>query len=183
MSNEKAWYIAYVGDPKKINTIQIIFETLKIDFSLWCPSQTVYKTKRGEVTTGLRMLFPGYVFIHVNYDGFLDEQLYEGKIGYFLKAPGAYLPTMLTEDEIKTIRELENIRPEPSTLSIPCNVHVGDFVEITNGPFLGAKGAVIDVRRDKVRVELVVFGRLVAVDVEARSVFVKSTEGTSNSKP
>jgi transcriptional antiterminator NusG len=167
--DNRGWYIIYIGDPKKINDVQIVFETMKKDVTIWAPTQTVLRKQRGENVVVTRPLFPGYLFVNFVLEGDIEEQLYDAKAGYFLKAPGSDHLYKITDEEIQRIKEIEN-RHVVDANTETVNIEVGNFVEVTNGPFLGAKGNVLEVRKDRVKVELTIFGRLIAVDVNPHSV-------------
>jgi transcription antitermination factor NusG len=174
---EKMWHIVYTGNPKKLAAVQNVFESLRYDFALWVPAQQVNRVIRGTNTMVAKVLFPGYVFVNFAYKGpEVEDALLDAKAGYLLKSPGIEAPAFITEKEVNHIKDLEQIRIA-EVINLP-KVSLGDFVEVTNGAFMGAKGTVVEVKKNSVKVELVIFGRVVAVEVSSENIYkVKEEHG------
>jgi len=163
--SDKKWYIVYVGNPRKIDSVRTVFNETVGDFTMWIPTQEVVQRINGDVNTSARALFPGYVLVNFVHEGSgIDDQLYEVKAGFLLKAAGSNVPAFLTDEDVEIIKIHEKEKVDEEAVS-GILVKIGSFVELTNGPFIGARGTVTGVKKDKVSVELVIFGRFVPVEI------------------
>jgi transcriptional antiterminator NusG len=114
-----------------------------------------------------RKLYPGYLMAEVDYN---DRILYlfreTSGVGDFVGGSLTHPPLPMTQKEVD--RMLGN--PGTQTPAVPpkINLSVGDRVKVRDGTFVGMEGEVKDILEAKgmVRVELTIFGRGVAVEME-----------------
>jgi len=180
----KEWYIIYIGNPKKVEAVRTAFHDINMqDFTLWTPTQEVIqKDANGNIKSITRPMFPGYLFVNFLYTGnSIEDALYDLKAGFLLKGPGGTVPTNVTDEQIEMIKQLEKVRVEEGITNT--TVAIGSFVELTNGPFIGVRGIVVGTRKGKVIVELVIFGRMVSVEVDEKHLnYVPSESELEQSK-
>lgn len=181
--SDKAWYIVStqgIGS-RGVFKIQAILDILGYEGLIWTPM-----VKVGATTVNIKKLksidktlFPSYVFIQtVINDSKLEQALVEAKIGRFLKLPGETMPTMISEEDIEHIKDLEEANSEPVPEDIIA-IDIGNFVEICVGPLIGFKGIVVKISGHSVTVETLIFGRSTPVSVNIAHLS-KLTETNSN---
>ena len=113
-----------------------------------------------KVKVKFRKALPGYIFIHCR----LTEQVYSciksvPGIVKFLGNP----PNPIPESQVKELLVLLN-KTTP-LLTDEIKFKVGEKVRITNGTFMSVDGVVSKEGRDKVDVDISVFGRQVPVSI------------------
>lgn len=174
---ETSWYVLYMSDMKKINTLNATFTSTGQRFCLWTPMQqnpVVRGVRNGEEFTPL---YPGYLF--VNYNGNIKEienELRTVNYGFFLRRPGDDLPAKISSAEITAIKELEFRHTVTEATKPAIMFNIGDKVEIINGPFLGILGTVLEPKKDKVLVEISIFSRTVIVEVNSFSCILNNEQ-------
>ena len=168
-----SWYIIYVGDSKRIRHLPIAIKSITSEYSLWIPTKRVIQRTRGKDIEVERFLFPGYVFVKLNIDPKIAESTVKTATGgYFLKNPGTSEPRMVSDTEIQYLRGQEMEHQSPKSLAESYNLVEGQTVEIKNGPFIGAKGIIKQIKRSKVVVEVNIFGRGVLAEVDPTSCYI-----------
>jgi transcription termination/antitermination protein NusG len=132
------------------------------------------KNNRKVTRTKERKLYPGYLFVEVEYN---DRILYlfreTSGVGDFVGSHPAALdraPTPMTDREVQrmlgpTEKEEEGVSDIPTP---PKGMHVGNRVRVVDGIFNGQEGIVKQILDTvgKVQVEVTIFGRPVSVEVE-----------------
>ena len=130
------------------------------------PTQDVVEIRNGKRVTVTRRLYPGYVLVHMD----LNERTMHtiNNIQGVIKFVGAGRdPQPLREEEINKILGIEVETSEPGVQEeIP--FHVGQVVEVMQGPFADFSGTVQEVYADKgkVKVEVSLFGRPTSVELD-----------------
>jgi transcriptional antiterminator NusG len=169
----KKWYVAFVGDQKRISALPAAIKSVVLDSAVWIPEKKVYLKIRGKNRELLRPLFPGYVFINVDIEaGQVEEAIQTSCGGHLLKHPGCSYPASLSDSEMKHIRKVADDKSSPQSIADRYELEIGQKVEITTGPFLGIVGKIQYMKKDKVVVEVSVFGRDVLAEVDPASCFV-----------
>jgi transcription antitermination factor NusG len=170
MTQKTNWFIVYIGDQRKIKVVNNTLRGLNKPFTAWTPMQK--SSLQNGILNGPEQqpIFPGYMFIHLEgSEGEVDEYLKEAQAGFLLKTTGGNVPATLSEDELNSIKEIENKNAiDVNTIQI-LNINVGDKVEIINGPFIGALGSVLEIKKNKVVVEINIFGRCVSAEIDVKS--------------
>ena len=176
ISMSMRWYIvhAYSNFEKKVE--ESIREQAKqrglIDKfeDILVPTEQVVEMRRGKRVKKERKLFPGYIMAEVEYN---DRILYlfreTSGVGDFVGAGVSRAPTPMTPREVermmggpkKPTGDAEKVISKPE-------FETGDRVKVKEGAFAGMEGEVKEVieAKSQVRVELVIFGRPVPVDLE-----------------
>lgn len=129
------------------------------------PTQDVVEIRNGKRVTVTRRLYPGYVLVHMVMN---DKTLHTiNNIQGVIKFVGSgKAPQPLREDEINKILGVEVEEEGTTREEIP--FHVGQVVEVMQGPFTDFSGTVQEVYPDKgkVKVEVSLFGRPTSVELD-----------------
>ena len=128
------------------------------------PTENVTELVKGQKRSTTRKFFPGYMFVQME----MDQETFHlvkntPKITGFL---GGTNPQPVKESEIHTLAD--GSPKSKARLSFD----EGETVRVTEGPFANFSGEVIEVKTDKekVRVNLSIFGRATPVELEFRQV-------------
>ena len=130
------------------------------------PTQDVVEIRNGKRVTVTKRLYPGYVLVNMD----LNERTMHtiNNIQGVIKFVGAgKSPQPLHEEEINKILGIEVEREDDGTQEeIP--FHVGQVVEIMQGPFSDFSGTVQEIyeEKGKVKVEVSLFGRPTSVALD-----------------
>jgi transcriptional antiterminator NusG len=128
------------------------------------PTDTVVELVKGQKRSTTRKFFPGYMFVQME----MDQETFHlvkntPKITGFL---GGTNPQPVKESEIQVLADgSPKAKPRVS-------FDEGETVRLTEGPFANFSGEIIEVKSDKekVRVNLSIFGRATPVELEFRQV-------------
>ena len=168
-----SWYVIYVGDPKRVRHLPDAIGSVTKDYTLWIPTRKLIQRTRGKNVEVDRSLFPGYAFVKFEIDPKEAEDIVKTFTGgYFLKNPGTSEPSAVSDIEIKYLKSQEMEHQSPKSLAESYNLVEGQTVEIKNGPFIGAKGVIQQIKRSKVVVEVRIFGRGVLAEVDPTSCHI-----------
>jgi transcription termination/antitermination protein NusG len=128
------------------------------------PTDTVVELVKGQKRSTTRKFFPGYMFVQME----MDQETFHlvkntPKITGFL---GGTNPQPVKESEIKTLAD-----GSPKSKARQ-SFDEGETVRVIEGPFANFSGEVIEVKSDKekVRVNLSIFGRATPVELEFRQI-------------
>ncbi len=170
---QRNWFTihTYSGHEKKVQT-NIMRRSQSLDmfgrkiFEVVLPTEKESKTRAGKKTEIDRKVYPGYVFI----DMVMDEQtwhLVRNTIGV-IKFVGDPKPTALKTSEIQQIKDnIENKRPVIRQVW-----EAGQSVRVSSGPFADLEGSIqeINAAKDKVKVNINLFGRETSVELELNQI-------------
>tara|TARA_B100000809_G_scaffold32042_1_gene27909 strand:- start:547 stop:1101 length:555 start_codon:yes stop_codon:yes gene_type:complete len=130
------------------------------------PTQDVVEIRKGKRVTVTRRLYPGYVLVNMD----LNERTMHAVNniqGVIKFVGGGKSPQPLHEEEINKILGIEVARDDDETHEeIP--FHLGQVVEVTQGPFSDFSGTIKGVypEKGKVKVEVSLFGRPTSVELD-----------------
>ncbi|HSG08689.1 MAG TPA: transcription termination/antitermination protein NusG [Longimicrobiales bacterium] len=129
------------------------------------PTQEVVEIRNGKRVTVTKRLYPGYVLVSMAMN---ERTLHTiNNIQGVIKFVGSgKSPQPLREEEINKILGVEVEEEGTSREEIP--FHVGQVVEVMQGPFTDFSGTVQEVYPDKgkVKVEVSLFGRPTSVELD-----------------
>jgi transcription termination/antitermination protein NusG len=130
------------------------------------PTQDVVEIRNGKRVTVTRRLYPGYVLVDMD----LNERTMHAinNIQGVIKFVGSgKAPQPLREEEINKILGVE-IASEGDGSQEEIPFHVGQVVEVVQGPFSDFSGTVQEVysEKGKVKVEVSLFGRPTSVELD-----------------
>lgn len=129
------------------------------------PTQDVVEIRNGKRVTVTKRLYPGYVLVNMA----MNERTMHAinNIQGVIKFVGSgKAPQPLREEEINKILGIEVEEERATKEEIP--FHVGQVVEVMQGPFTDFSGTVQEVYADKgkVKVEVSLFGRPTSVELD-----------------
>lgn len=164
---EKKWYTVKVQS----NREKSVSEKLKLDMdrdfkeevNVLIPTQKFSIIKNGKVKHKEQLLYPGYIFVET---GSIDKILHFVKVingmTSVLKDPQGN-PIVLRNSEIERMTgEIEHRKSVDKGLYA-----IGEEVSVINGPFASFRGKIqtLDYEKDKVKIEVSIFGRVTIVDL------------------
>ncbi len=129
------------------------------------PTQEVLEIRNGKRVTVTKRLYPGYVLVEmVLNDGTMH--LINNVQGVIKFVGSGKSPQPLRDEEINKILGVEEEEEEGTREEIP--FHIGQVVEVMQGPFTDFSGTVQEVYPDKgkVKVEVSLFGRPTSVELD-----------------
>ena len=129
------------------------------------PTQEVVEIRNGKRVSVTRRLYPGYVLVSM----VMNERTLHtvNNIQGVIKFVGSgKSPQPLREDEINKILGVEVAEEKAAREEIP--FHIGQVVEVMQGPFTDFSGTVQEIYPDKgkVKVEVSLFGRPTSVELD-----------------
>jgi transcriptional antiterminator NusG len=130
------------------------------------PTQEVVEIRNGKRVTVTKRLYPGYVLVNMDLN---ERTMFTiNNIQGVIKFVGSgNSPQPLQDNEIKKILGIEVGQTKEGTQEeIP--FHLGQVVEVTQGPFSDFSGTIQEVYADKgkVKVEVSLFGRPTSIDLD-----------------
>ena len=164
---EKNWYTVKVQNNREKSISEKIKSDMMRDYGIeiltMIPTRGVASVKNGKKVIKEQILYPGYVFVQT-------ESI--DKVAHLVKStPGA--STVLRDDRGAAVQlkqsEIDRIIGEKEAVKamIESAFITGEKIEIISGPFSQFMGTVdwIDQDKNKVRVEVSIFGRPSLVDL------------------
>ncbi len=168
-NNEAKWYVLHTlsgyENVAKTNLEMVVKKYNMEDriFEILIPTEESIEERNGKKKLVTRKLLPSYIVVKMIYGDDLWHNITRTRgITGFVGPNGRALA--LTEDEVRRLK-LE-------VVTVNIDLHVGDKVEVIDGPFAGQVGSVISVevenRRCRINVEM--FGRDIPVDLEFNQI-------------
>jgi transcriptional antiterminator NusG len=170
--SKKRWYVVKVQSGREESIKDAIERRVKIEGleeyfgQIMIPTEKVVEMVQGKRRTRQRKLFPGYLMVEVEYN---DRILYlfreTSGVGDFVGASPNKEPPPMPQSEIDRIIKPPDQRPVKEILK---GFEKGERVKVKEGPFASMEGEVKEILegKDKVRVELTIWGRPVPVELE-----------------
>lgn len=162
----KRYYCLKTNGIANIRSINMALGSAPEVPTFWMPGFMIPRKLRNSTILRKQFLFYDYTFVAIYDPLAFEEFLLERKIpAYFLYVPGTKVPTALSEEEIQRIKQLESFKQlEVENFAQP-GLDVGTLIEVCNGPFIGCKGTVVELRSGHAVLEMNVFGRPTRVNV------------------
>jgi transcriptional antiterminator NusG len=132
-------------------------------FEILIPTEESIEDRNGKKKIVTRKLLPSYIVVKMIYGDDLWHNITRTRgITGFVGPNGRALA--LTEDEVR--------RMKLEVVTVNIDLHVGDKVEVIDGPFAGQVGSVIsvDVEDRRCRINVEMFGRDIPVDLEFNQI-------------
>lgn len=165
MSGEAKWYVlhTYSGYENIVkDSLEKIIENNHMEdqiFQIQIPMEQDIEEKNGKRKLIMRKIFPGYVFVKLDYDNDLWFMItnIRGVTG-FVGPQGKPLP--LTDSEVQKMQ----LESKVDTFDFA----VGDSVNVVAGPLVGNFGTIEDLNADtqKAKVAVSMFGRETSVELD-----------------
>jgi transcriptional antiterminator NusG len=172
MNMTKRWYAvqAYSGYEKIVQKgllERIELSNIKDQFGdVLVPVEEVVELKSGQKTISERRLYPGYVLVQMDMN---DDSWHlvrsTPKVTAFIGG-SALKPTPIKDKEVELIlRRMDDSKVNPTQ---KLTFEVGESIRVIDGPFKDFSGSVqeINYEKNKLRVEVVIFGRATPVELE-----------------
>jgi transcriptional antiterminator NusG len=163
----KNWYTIKVQSNRERSVSEKLKQEMMRDFkeeiNVLIPSQNTSIMKNGKVKKREQLLYPGYIFVETES---VDKVLHFVKIingmTSVLKDPQGN-PIIMRQSEIERMTgEIQERKAIDKGLYA-----IGEEVNVINGPFASFRGKIqtIDYEKDKVKIEVTIFGRATIVDL------------------
>ncbi len=170
MENKEAkWYVLHTlsgyENVAKTNLEMVVKKYNMEDriFEILIPTEESIEDRNGKKKIVTRKLLPSYIVVKMIYGDDLWHNITRTRgITGFVGPNGRALA--LTEDEVR--------RMKLEVVTVNIDLHVGDKVEVIDGPFAGQVGSVIsvDVEDRRCRINVEMFGRDIPVDLEFNQI-------------
>lgn len=176
----RSWYIlhTYTGYEGKIErTIKSLIEKGDIDgnviLDVRVPVEELVEIKDGKKKTRMNKFLPGYIMLEMDLPelGWKDtcSQLYriQGVTGFVGNISRNNRPMPISKDEATNLLQKSGVIKGEKSVHIRQSFNIGDVVKITDGPFATFSGTIkeINVEKEKLSVEVQIFGRPTPVEV------------------
>ncbi|MDD5929541.1 MAG: transcription termination/antitermination protein NusG [Spirochaetales bacterium] len=176
----KSWYIlhTYTGYENKIEkTIRSLLEKSEIDpnviSDVRVPVEELVEIKDGKKRTRMNKFLPGYIMLEMDLPelGWKDtcSKLYriQGVTGFVGNVDRNKRPFPITADEAKNLLQKSGVIKGEKQVRVRQSFNVGDVIKINDGPFASFTGTIkeINLEREKLSVEVQIFGRPTPVEV------------------
>lgn len=167
---QKKWYTIKVQNNRERTVSQRLQTEMSREFkeelNIIIPSMGIVTLKDGKNKTREKLLYPGYIFVetdNIEKVGHLVKQT-DGATSILKDDKGN--PAFLREHEVhKMIEQREEV------IDLKTNsFRVGEKVTIQSGPFSGFNGFVDFVEKDRIRVDVSIFGRITKVDMTSAEI-------------
>jgi transcriptional antiterminator NusG len=171
---DKGWFViqTYSGYEQKVK--QNLLERIQIYnmqddiLRVEVPTQTVEREVNGKVKEVEENLYPGYVLVEMN---MTDEAWFivrntPNVTGFVGSHGNRSKPTPLFDDEVEDIFRSVGKRVK----EVAFDPYVGMPVRILEGAFAGFEGPISEIVGDKVKVNVDMFGRETAVEIDTTEV-------------
>jgi transcriptional antiterminator NusG len=164
---DKKWYTVKVQNNRE-NSVSDKLKTEMIrdfneDVNVLIPTKTVSSVKAGKIKHKQQVMYPGYIFVET---ASVDKVLHFVKVingmSGVLKDPQGN-PIVMRKSEIEKMAGIiEEVNRNSKDLYV-----LGEEVTVINGPFSTFRGKIqsIDYEKDKIKLEVSIFGRATIVDL------------------
>ena len=164
---DKKWYTVKVQNNRE-NSVSDKLKTEMIrdfneDVNVLIPTKTVSSIKAGKIKHKQQVMYPGYIFVET---ASVDKVLHFVKVingmSGVLKDPQGN-PIVMRRSEIEKMTGIiEEVNRNSKDLFV-----LGEEVTVINGPFSTFRGKIqsIDFEKDKIKLEVSIFGRVTIVDL------------------
>tara|TARA_B100000902_G_C27285411_1_gene904139 strand:- start:443 stop:913 length:471 start_codon:yes stop_codon:yes gene_type:complete len=141
----KKWFVINTKPNKELH---IADELIKIGILSFCPAIKVIKQYSDRKKKILKPLISSYLFVYIDEKKRNDVFIIPGITKYFFWQGK---PATVKADEINNMRNyIDGLYSEKSIFSM-CE---GEFYKIPEGPFLGQKGKVIELKNSTIKLKL-----------------------------
>jgi len=163
----KNWYTIKVQNNREKSVSERLKSDMKREYNeevtFLIPTQLTVDVKDGKKVQREKVLYPGYVFVQTNSIDKVSHLVKSTNGATNVLRDNKGLAIILKQSEVdRMIGEKENNKNVVENQFV-----VGETVEIVTGPFAKFKGTIdwIDNDKNKVKVEVLIFGRSTLVDL------------------
>ncbi len=132
------------------------------------PTEKSFHLKNGKKVQREKVMYPGYIFVETNAVGELKYHLkgVNGATG-FLTSRGGQVES-LTQAEVDRMLGIQKEKEEVAELFN--HFIIGETVKVLDGPFTGFTGTIESIKDQKVKVEVMIFGRKNLVELSSLQI-------------
>ena len=132
------------------------------------PTEKSFHLKNGKKVQREKVMFPGYIFVETNAVGELKYYLkaVNGATGFLTNRGGDI--QSLTQAEVDRMLGIQKQKEEVAEQFD--HFISGESVKVLEGPFTGFTGTVESIKDQKVKVEVMIFGRKNLVELSALQI-------------
>jgi transcriptional antiterminator RfaH len=154
----KKWFVLYT----KVNQeIKVTEQLNKIGVSCYCPTVTIIKQYSDRKKKVLKPLIPSYVFVFIEEGRRNDVFSVFGVVRYMFWLGK---PAVVREKEVELMKKYLNGEFQSVSLT---NFTKGQLHKISEGVFAGKIGRVIEIQKNKIKLQLESLGMIVTLRLEA----------------
>jgi transcriptional antiterminator NusG len=171
------WYVVRAqANREKSVSERLIKESEKGDLQgklgqVIVPMEKSFFLKNGKKVMREKVMFPGYVFVETNAIGELKYHLkgMNGATGFLTNRGGEI--QSLSRDEVNKMIGLheEAQAKQPETTYV-----IGEEIKVMDGPFNGFIGTIDEIKDQKVKVSVLIFGRKTPIELSVMQIDKKS---------
>jgi transcription antitermination factor NusG len=154
----KKWFVLYT---KANQEIKVTEQLNKIGISCYCPTVTIIKQYSDRKKKVLKPLIPSYVFVFIEEGRRNDVFSVFGVVRYMFWLGK---PAVVREKEVELMKKYLNGEFQSVSLT---NFTKGQLHKISEGIFAGKIGRVIEIQKNKIKLQLESLGMIVTLKLEA----------------
>ena len=154
----KKWFVLYT---KANQEIKVTEQLNKIGISCYCPTVTIIKQYSDRKKKVLKPLIPSYVFVFIEEGRRNDVFSVFGVVRYMFWLGK---PAVVREKEVELMKKYLNGEFQSVSLT---NFTKGQLHKISEGVFAGKIGRVIEIQKNKIKLQLESLGMIVTLKLEA----------------
>jgi transcription antitermination factor NusG len=154
----KKWFVLYT---KANQEIKVTEQLNKIGVSCYCPTVTIIKQYSDRKKKVLKPLIPSYVFVFIEEGRRNDVFSVFGVVRYMFWLGK---PAVVREKEVELMKKYLNGEFQSVSLT---NFTKGQLHKISEGIFAGKIGRVIEIQKNKIKLQLESLGMIVTLKLEA----------------
>lgn len=130
------------------------------------PIEKSFFLKNGKKVSREKVMFPGYIFVETNAIGELKFFLkgVSGATGFLTNRSGEVQP--LSKEEVNKmlgLHETSQVEPEAHFI-------IGEEIKVLDGPFNGFVGTIDEIKDQKVKVSVLIFGRKTPIELNIMQI-------------
>ena len=171
------WYIVRAQSNRERSVSErIIKESEKGDLmgkvgQVIVPMEKSFFLKNGKKVMREKVMYPGYIFVETNAIGELKYFIRgcNGATGFLTNRSGDILPLAQTE-----VNRMLGQHEESKEQQIETTFVHGEEVKIIDGPFNGFVGTIEEIKDQKVKVGVLIFGRKTLMELSMMQIDKKS---------
>ena len=153
----KKWFVIYT---KANQEIKVTEQLNKIGISCYCPTVTIIKQYSDRKKKILKTLIPSYVFVLIEEGRRNDIFSVFGVVRYMFWLGK---PAVVREKEVELMKQYLNGEFQSVSLT---NFTKGQLHKISEGVFAGKIGRVIEIQKNKIKLQLESLGMIVTLKLE-----------------
>jgi transcription antitermination factor NusG len=153
----KKWFVIYT---KSNQEIRVAKQLKEMGISCYCPTVTIIKQYSDRKKKKLKPLIPSYVFVFIEEERRNDIFSVFGVVRYMFWLGK---PAVVKEREVELMKQYLNGEFQAVSLT---NFTKGQLHKISEGLFAGKIGRVIEIQKNKIKLQLESLGMIVTLRLE-----------------